>query len=42
MNLVKWVKKKSKKVVNASKRSGIKEHLVNNPDYAGNYNLKRL
>ena len=42
MNLVKWVKKKSKRVVNASQRFGITEHLVNYPNYAGNYNLKKL
>ena len=34
--------KKSITVVNASKRSAIAEHLVNNSDFASNYNLKRF
>ena len=35
-------KNKSKRVVNASKRSAIAEHLVNKPDCASNCNLKRF
>ena len=31
---------KSKRVVNASKRSAIAEYFVNNSVYAGSYNLK--
>ena len=30
------------KVLNASKRSSIAEHLVNNPTCANNYNIKRF
>ena len=33
---------KSIRVINASKRSAISEHLVNNLDCASNYNLKRF
>ena len=33
---------KSKIVVNVSERSDIAEYLVNNPDCANNYNLKRF
>ena len=33
---------KSIRVVNASKISAIAKHLVNNLDYASNYNLKRF
>ena len=33
---------KSVRVVNASKRSAIEEHLVNNSNFASNYNLKRF
>ena len=33
---------KSIRVVNATKRSAIAEHLVNNLDCASNYNLKRF
>ena len=33
---------KSVRVVNASKRSAIAEHLVNNSNFAKNYNLNRL
>ena len=35
-------KNKSVRVVNASKRSAIAEHLVNNSDCASNCNLKRF
>ena len=35
-------KSKSIRVVNATKRSAIAEHLVNNLDCASNYNLKRF
>ena len=33
---------KSKIVVNVSERSDIAEYLVNNPDCANNYSLKRF
>ena len=35
-------KNKSIRMVNASKRSAIAEHLVNNSNFASNYNLNRL
>ena len=35
-------KTKSIRVINASKRSAIAEHLINNLEYVSNYNLKRF